>query len=178
MVDNKKNIISTDLGKEVISMLPDVITYPDMTALWHENMKSIGNSMLEVDNFVTEVTNFSEKEIDKIKNNEITFKSNAIKCNYCSSGYLVKRKGKTSFFWGCSNYPECKVVYEDKEGKPNLSIKEKNEPSEKFRCLVCNSKLVRRNGKYGYFWGCSNYPECKTVYKDKDGEPIYNKDLV
>ena len=29
------------------------------------------------------------------------------------------------------------------------------------KCPKCGSKLVKRNGKYGDFLGCSNYPECK-----------------
>ncbi len=28
-------------------------------------------------------------------------------------------------------------------------------------CPRCNAKLVLRNGKYGKFYGCSNYPKCK-----------------
>ena len=28
-------------------------------------------------------------------------------------------------------------------------------------CPKCGGKLVARNGKYGQFWGCSNYPKCK-----------------
>lgn len=30
-------------------------------------------------------------------------------------------------------------------------------------CPRCGGKLVLRNGKYGEFWGCSNYPECKFI---------------
>lgn len=28
-------------------------------------------------------------------------------------------------------------------------------------CPDCGSKLIKRNGKYGEFYGCSNYPKCK-----------------
>ncbi len=28
-------------------------------------------------------------------------------------------------------------------------------------CPNCGGKLKERNGKYGKFYGCSNYPECK-----------------
>lgn len=30
-------------------------------------------------------------------------------------------------------------------------------------CLKCNSRLVQRKGKYGYFMGCSNYPKCRYI---------------
>lgn len=28
-------------------------------------------------------------------------------------------------------------------------------------CPKCGANLIRRNGKYGAFWGCSNYPKCR-----------------
>ena len=33
-------------------------------------------------------------------------------------------------------------------------------------CPRCGGTLVLRNGKYGEFWGCSNYPKCKFIKKD------------
>ena len=27
-------------------------------------------------------------------------------------------------------------------------------------CPKCNSPMVKRNGKYGEFWGCSRFPSC------------------
>lgn len=32
-------------------------------------------------------------------------------------------------------------------------------------CPRCRGNLVRRHGKYGDFWGCSNYPKCKFIKK-------------
>ena len=32
------------------------------------------------------------------------------------------------------------------------------------RCPRCGGKLVLRNGKYGSFYGCSNYPKCRFTY--------------
>ena len=33
-------------------------------------------------------------------------------------------------------------------------------------CPRCGGKLVLRNGKYGEFCGCSNYPKCRFIKKD------------
>lgn len=35
------------------------------------------------------------------------------------------------------------------------------------QCPICNSSLVLRNGKYGEFYGCSNYPNCRYTRKIK-----------
>lgn len=34
-------------------------------------------------------------------------------------------------------------------------------------CPRCGGKLVERNGQYGKFFGCSNYPKCKFILKNK-----------
>lgn len=33
--------------------------------------------------------------------------------------------------------------------------------SQDENCPVCNSQLQIKEGKYGHFYGCSNYPKCK-----------------
>lgn len=35
----------------------------------------------------------------------------------------------------------------------------------KMICLKCGNKLIEKNGKYGRFVGCSNYPKCKYIKK-------------
>ena len=45
---------------------------------------------------------------------------------------------------------------------------EKKEPEKTGeKCPNCGSELVIRNGKYGPFVACSNYPECKTIMKEE-----------
>ena len=46
---------------------------------------------------------------------------------------------------------------------------EKKEPEKAGKtCPDCQNELVYRQGKYGRFIGCSNYPECKYIEKEKD----------
>lgn len=33
-------------------------------------------------------------------------------------------------------------------------------------CPQCGSKLIKREGRYGKFWGCSNYPRCKFTIQE------------
>ncbi len=217
--DEKNYLVSTELGRELISSLQDTITYPDMTALWHEQLKNMDSTIESVYDFVKSVTDFSINEINAVKTKELKFKSNSVKCPACD-GFLKRIKWNGSFFWSCSNYPDCKVNFKDNNGKPDIwhaqdcklcnskeTVKKsynkqggafwkcencnqifsngKNElpefekqkatPSDKYKCLECNSPLIIREGKYGKFWACSAYPKCKTIYKDNNGEPLYNK---
>lgn len=34
------------------------------------------------------------------------------------------------------------------------------------RCPNCGGQLTERRGKYGFFWGCSNYPNCRFTHRD------------
>lgn len=35
------------------------------------------------------------------------------------------------------------------------------QPKDGRTCPLCGSAMVRRHGKYGDFWGCTNYPACR-----------------
>ena len=32
---------------------------------------------------------------------------------------------------------------------------------ENLKCPDCDGPMKPRNGQYGKFWGCANYPKCK-----------------
>lgn len=34
-----------------------------------------------------------------------------------------------------------------------------------MECPICGGELILRNGKYGPFYGCSNFPECRHTEK-------------
>ena len=44
-------------------------------------------------------------------------------------------------------------------------VKKEKEIKDINRCPICGGELVKRNGKYGEFIGCSNYPKCKYIKK-------------
>ena len=44
-------------------------------------------------------------------------------------------------------------------------ISEDNSKVDNMICPKCGGNLVVRNGKYGSFIGCSNYPKCKFTKK-------------
>ena len=77
-------------------------------------------------------------------------------CPNCGSP-LVVRKGKFGEFVACSNYPACKYIK-----------KEEVEVVEICDCPNCSGKIVEKKSRKGkVFYGCNNYPKCKTAYWDK-----------
>ena len=76
-------------------------------------------------------------------------------CPLCGNP-LVKRKGRYGEFVACSNYPECKYIK-----------KEEVTQKEVCDCPNCGGKIVERKSRKGkIFYGCANYPKCKTAFWD------------
>lgn len=46
------------------------------------------------------------------------------------------------------------------------NIQMREEAIDSGKCPRCGGYLVRRQGKYGTFYGCSNYPKCKFTLKE------------
>ncbi len=77
------------------------------------------------------------------------------KCPLCG-GKIVLKNGKYGKFWACKEYPKCK-------GTIPLLLNEK--------CPECGKNLVERRSKWGKkFIGCSGYPDCKYIKKQKKKE--------
>ena len=95
-------------------------------------------------------------------------------CPNCEDGRLRRLKGKTGFFWGCSNYQRephpCQTTLPDDHGKPGQRLTK----SQDHSCPVCGEGyLQRRPGKKkgSFWWGCDRYPTCTHTAPDDDGKP-------
>ena len=45
------------------------------------------------------------------------------------------------------------------------NVTRKKRAISKGYCPLCGGSLVLRDGKYGWFYGCQNFPRCKYVHK-------------
>ncbi len=79
-------------------------------------------------------------------------------CPHCG-GELRERKGKFGSFMGCSNYPHCRYTYD--LGENGQERKVTPETEGKDICPECGSLLKERKGRYGDFWGCTSFPQCR-----------------
>jgi CRISPR/Cas system-associated exonuclease Cas4 (RecB family) len=81
-------------------------------------------------------------------------------CPDCGSE-LKQRKGKFGDFLGCSNYPQCRFTLNLSNRQTigqNSSI---SSLPQEIICPLCGKELKQRNGKFGPFFGCSGYPDCR-----------------
>jgi DNA topoisomerase-1 len=81
-------------------------------------------------------------------------------CDKCNAPMDI-RVGRTGRFFGCSRYPECNGTKPIKASNQE----EKAEPQivEGMFCDICGKPMLLREGRFGKFYGCSDYPTCKGI---------------
>ena len=97
-----------------------------------------------------------------------------VACPKCEDGRLEQRENSQDggTFYGCSNWPYCDYT---QAPCPNCKYGLLAKAGEKYRCRdcgrsvqvcpTCGGWLLTRSGKYGQFFGCSNYPTCDYTRK-------------
>lgn len=118
----KKYLIPTQTAYMLIDVLPDEMTYPDSTAIWEDYLHSLSEGEGTVEEFLQMQANFT-KDLCLKANATVLVGQNEYKCPRCKRGILVKRNGKNGTFWGCSNFPTCRMTCNDVDGKPDLRPK-------------------------------------------------------
>jgi DNA topoisomerase-1 len=100
-------------------------------------------------------------------------------CENCGAGMVIKF-GRFGQFLACSNYPECKTTREVASKQSAASGQQSAEnggdgqatESEVPACELCGREMALKKGRFGAFYGCTGYPECKNIRKidKKSGE--------
>ena len=126
----KKVLEPTAQAYLLIDALPDQMTYPDETAVWEDKLHSMSEGDGTLEDFLTGQVQFTRELCEKAKDCQIKAadpqevvsddEGEKIICPLCKVGHLKKRMGRSGEFWGCTNYPACKMTLSDKDGKPDL----------------------------------------------------------
>lgn len=115
----KKQLQPTEDGYLLVDAVPEELSYPDFTAIWEDQLHSMAEGDGSLEAFLQTQVDFTTKMCRKAESTSLVVED-AVKCPRCGLGILQKRHGKNGDFWGCSNYPRCRMTCNDKEGQPNL----------------------------------------------------------
>ena len=115
----KKYLIPEPSAYLLIDALPDEMTYPDSTAIWEDRLHSLSEGEGTLEEFLAAQIAFTKTLCEKAWGVKMEVHGEYV-CPRCKSGVLVQRKGKNGVFWGCSNYPKCRLTTDDKDGKPDM----------------------------------------------------------
>jgi len=169
----------TGLGTTVNDVLVSGFTElfnPSYTARMEEQLDEIEEGKI---NWRDAMRSFYDKFSVDLKNAETSLKDKKKAsiptdeiCENCGSQMVIKF-GRFGQFLACSNYPECKTTREvgskkndaETKGESDGENKGENQTEEVPPCELCGREMALKKGRFGSFYGCTGYPECKNIRK-------------
>lgn len=168
----KKHLISTTTGRNLIALLPGEIKDPVTTAIWEQALDDIAQNRGDLSEFIARQADWVGRILRQSTDQGATttapvFNANSPPCPDCGQP-MRRRKGKNGWFWGCSAYPQCKTTLPDQKGNPRKAKAPQAHHEGKVgdTCPQCREgTLVTRTLKSGKnsgkaFVGCTGYPKC------------------
>jgi DNA topoisomerase-1 len=83
-------------------------------------------------------------------------------CDRCSKPMLL-RMGRHGLFLACSGYPDCTNTREPELDVRGIESDDTAPESETQYCENCGREMVIKRGRFGPFYACTGYPDCKTT---------------
>jgi DNA topoisomerase-1 len=83
-------------------------------------------------------------------------------CDRCGKPMLL-RIGKHGLFLACSGYPDCTNTREPEFDVRGIESDDTAPESETQYCENCGREMVVKRGRFGPFYACTGYPDCKTT---------------
>lgn len=179
-----KSLVPSPLGEMTTKLMMDyfaeVVDY-GFTAEMEEKLDRVENGKTDMETVLSDfykdfevLLKNAEDNIDK-GDYKLAAEETDIVCEKCGSRMVIKN-GRFGKFAACPNYPACRNTKPiDKDG--NVIVKGEGAENtgatpapDDIKCDVCGGPMVIRRGRYGNFYACANYPECRST------KPI-NKDL-
>ncbi len=169
VVRDGKSLKPTELGelttRLMVDRFPNIVDY-EFTANMETELDDIANGDSTVsgvlhgfyDDFAKSLE-IAENTVDKSQYAPPVEETDMI-CDKCGAKMIVKN-GRYGKFAACPNYPECKNT--KPLTKDGAATEEKAEAAPDMVCDKCGSPMVIRAGRFGSFYACSHYPECKTT---------------
>ena len=165
-----KLLVGTPLGEVTTNFtkqyFPEIIDY-EFTAQMESSLDSIARDENTIEGVISgfyhkfeEELAIASKETKSKEKVSIPAEESDVICDRCGAK-MVYKKGRFGKFLACPNFPTCKNTKAlDKEGNP-VEAEEKKVELAGFKCENCGGEMVIRNGRYGSFYACANYPTCK-----------------
>ena len=173
-----KSLVPTPLGEITTKLMkdsfPDIVDY-QYTAQMEEKLDDIESGKASLESTLSDFYKDFSRELDNAEKTvkpgeyELPVEQTDIICDNCGAKMIVKT-GRFGKFAACPNYPKCRNTKQlggdQKKARPAVE-KTAPEKEEKplelapFKCDKCGADMVLRNGRFGAFYACVNYPKCR-----------------
>lgn len=127
-----KLVVSTDKGRALIDLVPDIVKNPALTARWEQCLDLVAEGKATLESFLASQTELLHTMLSQLQNegsNKRSFilqlqsetKSGKVYlCPVCQSPLRRLKNKKGNYFWGCGQFPNCAFTTWEKESKPIL----------------------------------------------------------
>ncbi len=163
-----KQLVPTPLGEVTTQLMCDsfasIVDY-EFTADMEENLDRIaagtasGQEILA--DFYEEFSALLQKAESDVSEGKIAVPDVELDviCEKCGRKMVIK-SGRFGKFAACPGYPTCKNTKPlDKSG--NVAPEKPPVYVEDMRCEICGKRVVKKNGRFGEYFACEDYPTCK-----------------
>lgn len=158
----------------LVEHFPTVVDF-QFTAHMEDDFDEIADGKMKwqavIDEFyVPFAVTLKEKNKELDKKDIAPVKEIGEKCPECKKP-LVERFGRFGKFVACSDYPNCKYSRPlgNKKEMKNAVVADgdggttKVAEAEGEKCEKCKGKMIMKEGRFGKFLACENYPKCKNT---------------
>lgn len=164
----KQSLIATDLGTALITVMPEELQSPSMTAEWEEKLLAIERGEYDPDEFMSEIEQMVVslvKEYEPAKDAKVLMQPQNVigKCPNCGGSVAELTKG-----WACQNRDCSFIIWKDNAFFNRIGKKMTKEIAVKLlehrRVLVRNCKSQRTNKNYDAEVCLTVQPDGKANY--------------
>ncbi len=166
---NGQDILITSKGRQLLSLVPEDLKKPELTAQWEMELSDIAKGARDDSAFIKEIKSYTCSLIDEIKSGEKTFRHDNLtnsKCPRCGKRLLAVN-GKNSRL----------LVCQDRE----CGYRETIARTSNARCPNCHKKmeLIKKGEEETFICACG-YKEKLSAFKarrEKEGAGVTKKDV-
>ena len=166
----------TELGKVVIELLLECfddifdVTY---TARMEDALDEIEEGRINWRDAMAEFYEKFEKDLVRAETEMTDIKRmekpTDLTCDKCGKPMVIKW-GRHGSFIACTGYPECTNTRELPVDLSDVVKADLAEQDAEEYCENCGRAMVLKKGRFGTFYACSGYPDCKTTKRIGEAE--------
>lgn len=164
-VTEKKNVFHpSPMGRKVVEDLKQFFSFMkyQYTAEMEVQLDKIADGKLGYASMLGAFYDGFKGEYQKARASES--RETDIPCPNCQ-GKTVLRFSKWGYFAGCARHPDCKGAVGVRLEGDNIVIQPRHVPVPGVECPECGGGMFKRDGEYGPWYSCADWPRCKGKRK-------------
>ncbi|HTQ56174.1 MAG TPA: type I DNA topoisomerase [Bryobacteraceae bacterium] len=159
----------TELGRVVTGLL--IESFDDIfdvryTARMEEELDEIEDGQIAWQSAIGEFYEKFDKDLKHAEEHMTDIKRmekpTDLICEKCGKPLVIKW-GKHGSFIACTGYPDCTYTRELTVDLPDVDKVDLAEQGDEEYCENCGRPMVLKKGRFGTFFACTGYPDCKTT---------------